>query len=191
MTESRSKAEWQERSKAWATTTVQGKSQDDNFNQMIIAEAAIKPGEEVLDIATGGGNPAVSTALSMDGRGSVTCTDEHSGRRGRLITLCDGWRSSVLQQSGKPERSSGGIRWTSLGTASKPPWLPWAPPRPVSACPTQLCAPTSRNGGPRFGATSGWRSARGGRPRILATGWRHSSRELGTSNCGYRRRSGA
>ena len=75
MTESRSKAEWQERSKAWATTTVQGKSQDDNFNQMIIAEAAIKPGEEVLDIATGGGNPAVSTALSMDGRGSVTCTD--------------------------------------------------------------------------------------------------------------------
>ena len=75
MTDSRSKAEWQERSKAWATTTVQGKSQDDNFNQMIIAEAAIKPGEEILDIATGGGNPAVSTALSMDNRGSVTCTD--------------------------------------------------------------------------------------------------------------------
>ena len=75
MTDSRSRDEWQERSKVWAATSPQGKSQDDSFNQMIIAEAAIKPGEDVLDIATGGGNPAVSTALWMDGRGSVTCTD--------------------------------------------------------------------------------------------------------------------
>jgi SAM-dependent methyltransferase len=75
MTDSRSRDEWQERSKAWAATGPQGKSQDDSFNQMIIAEAAIKPGEDVLDIATGGGNPAVSTALSMNGHGSVTCTD--------------------------------------------------------------------------------------------------------------------
>ena len=75
MTDSRSKDEWRERSKIWATTAAQGKSPDDSFNQMIIAEAAIKPGEDVLDIATGTGNPAVSTALSMAGRGSVTCTD--------------------------------------------------------------------------------------------------------------------
>jgi ubiquinone/menaquinone biosynthesis C-methylase UbiE len=75
MTDTRSRDEWQERSKVWATTSPQGKSEDDSFNQMIIAEAAIKPGEQILDIATGGGNPAVSTALSMDGLGSVTCTD--------------------------------------------------------------------------------------------------------------------
>ena len=75
MTDSRSRDEWQERSKVWAATAPQGKSPDDNFNQMIIAEAAIKPGEDVLDIATGGGNPAVSTALSLNGHGSVTCTD--------------------------------------------------------------------------------------------------------------------
>ena len=42
---------------------------------MIIAEAGIAPGEMVLDIASGTGNPAVSIALSMEGRGSVTCTD--------------------------------------------------------------------------------------------------------------------
>ena len=75
MADSRTREDWQERSKIWAKTAVQGKSQDDTFNQMIIAEAAIRPGEDVLDIATGGGNPAVSTALSMDGQGSVTCAD--------------------------------------------------------------------------------------------------------------------
>ncbi|MCH8917017.1 MAG: class I SAM-dependent methyltransferase [Proteobacteria bacterium] len=42
---------------------------------MIIAEAGIKPGETVLDIASGTGNPAVSIALAMEGAGSVTCTD--------------------------------------------------------------------------------------------------------------------
>ncbi len=66
---------WAERAKIWATTAVAGRSQDDTFNQMIIAEAAIKPGEAVLDIASGTGNPSVSIALSMEGTGSVTCTD--------------------------------------------------------------------------------------------------------------------
>jgi ubiquinone/menaquinone biosynthesis C-methylase UbiE len=79
MADSRSREEWQARSKTWAKTNVQGKSQDDTFNQMIIAATAIKPGEDVLDIATGGGNPAISTALSMDGRGCVTCTDLTQG----------------------------------------------------------------------------------------------------------------
>ena len=75
MTDRNVRDRWQERSKAWAATSPQGKSQDDSFNQMIIAEADIKPGEDVLDIASGSGNPAVSIALSMNGRGSVTCTD--------------------------------------------------------------------------------------------------------------------
>jgi len=72
MTDSRTRDEWQEHSKIWAATANLGKTQDDSFNQMIIAEAAIKPGEDVLDMATGGGNPVVSTALSMDSHGLTT-----------------------------------------------------------------------------------------------------------------------
>lgn len=66
---------WAERSKAWAKATPPGVSQDDHFNQMIIAEAGIEPGETVLDIAGGSGNPSVSIALSMAGDGMVVCTD--------------------------------------------------------------------------------------------------------------------
>ncbi len=87
----RTRDEWEERSRHWAKAAPQGKSQDDTFNQMIIAEARIRPGEQVLDIATGGGNPAVSIALSMDGRGSITCTDLTTGMletaRGRADNL--------------------------------------------------------------------------------------------------------
>jgi len=75
MTNSRTIYECQERSKIWAATANLGTAQDDRFNQMIIAEAPTKPSEDVLGIATGGGNPAVSTALSMDCHGSITCTD--------------------------------------------------------------------------------------------------------------------
>ncbi len=66
---------WADRSRAWATTAPQGVSQDDSFNQMIIAETGVAPGETILDIASGSGNPAVSIALSMGGDGSVICTD--------------------------------------------------------------------------------------------------------------------
>jgi len=69
------KAHWNEQSRRWTATAPKGKAPDDNFNQMIIAEAGIRPGEAVLDIASGTGNPAVSIALAMDGKGSVTCTD--------------------------------------------------------------------------------------------------------------------
>ena len=66
---------WQERSRDWAASSVPGRSQDDDFNQMIIAAAGIRPGETILDTASGTGNPAVSIALAMDGHGSVTCSD--------------------------------------------------------------------------------------------------------------------
>ncbi len=82
---------WRERSQTWAKSAPQGKTQDDTFNQMIIAEAGIRPGEAVLDIATGTGNPAVSIALSMDGQGSVTCCDLEPAMletaRGRAVNL--------------------------------------------------------------------------------------------------------
>ncbi len=66
---------WQERSRSWAASAAQGRSADDTFNQMVVAEAGIRPGEDVLDTASGTGNPAVTIALSMDGAGSVTCSD--------------------------------------------------------------------------------------------------------------------
>ena len=66
---------WAERSKTWTRATPQGVSQDDRFNQMIIAEAGIAPGETILDLAGGSGNPSVSIALSMAGDGMVVCTD--------------------------------------------------------------------------------------------------------------------
>ena len=71
----RSRTDWAERSKAWTQKAPQGKAQDDTFNQMVIKEAGIEAGEDILDIASGTGNPAVSIALSMEGKGSVTCTD--------------------------------------------------------------------------------------------------------------------
>jgi len=71
----RSRTYWAERSKVWAANTVAGRAEDDTFNQMIIAEAGIAPGEVVLDIASGTGNPAVSIASSVPGLGSITCTD--------------------------------------------------------------------------------------------------------------------
>lgn len=66
---------WAERSKAWAKSAPKGRSQDDTFNRMIIAEANIQPGEKLLDIAGGTGNPSVSIAESMQGDGLVVCTD--------------------------------------------------------------------------------------------------------------------
>lgn len=82
---------WRERSRNWAESAPQGRSPDDTFNQMIIKEAAIRPGEAVLDIASGTGNPAVSIALSMEGRGTVTCCDLEPNMletaRGRAVNL--------------------------------------------------------------------------------------------------------
>ncbi|MEK9684029.1 MAG: class I SAM-dependent methyltransferase [Rhodospirillaceae bacterium] len=74
-TEKRDKSAWEERSKIWAQTTVQGKSQDDTLNQIIIAEAGVKPGHQLLDLASGSGNPAISAALRMNGSGTITLTD--------------------------------------------------------------------------------------------------------------------
>ncbi len=71
----RDQAGWNERSAKWAATAALGRSADDDFNQMIIAEAAIRPGEDILDIASGTGDPAISIALALDGSGTVTACD--------------------------------------------------------------------------------------------------------------------
>ena len=71
----RSKDQWIERSKAWTKTVAPGISADDTFNKMIIAETGILPGEKLLDLASGTGNPAISIAYSMNEIGEVFCTD--------------------------------------------------------------------------------------------------------------------
>ena len=70
-----SREAWNERSKTWAAKTAPGRSEDDAFDRMIIAAAAIRPGESVLDTASGTGNPAVAIALAMEGRGRVVASD--------------------------------------------------------------------------------------------------------------------
>ncbi len=69
------RAHWDERSAKWAATAVQGRSADDSFNQMLIEEVEISRGEDILDIASGTGDPAISIALTLDGDGSVTACD--------------------------------------------------------------------------------------------------------------------
>ncbi len=66
------KDSWKERGARWAATAARGRSADDSFNRMIIAQAAIRPGDDVLDIASGTGDPAITIALALDGEGSVT-----------------------------------------------------------------------------------------------------------------------
>lgn len=66
---------WQTRSAAWTATAPQGLSTDDTFSRMIIEGADIRPGERVLDLASGTGDPALNIALALDGNGSVTACD--------------------------------------------------------------------------------------------------------------------
>ena len=75
----RDKSAWEDRSKAWASTMSKGLSQDDTLNQILISEAGIKPGQKILDIASGSGNPAVSAAVLMNGEGTITLTDLSEG----------------------------------------------------------------------------------------------------------------
>ncbi|MEC7488917.1 MAG: class I SAM-dependent methyltransferase [Pseudomonadota bacterium] len=66
---------WKERSKAWTATAAKGKSSDDTLNQLLIKNMGIKPGERVLDIGSGTGDPAISIGLTLDGVGSITASD--------------------------------------------------------------------------------------------------------------------
>ncbi len=67
--------DWHQRSKLWTAAAEAGAPEDDAINQTIIDAAAIKPGAAVLDLASGTGDPAISIALAMAGKGRVTCCD--------------------------------------------------------------------------------------------------------------------
>ncbi|PPR12147.1 MAG: Demethylmenaquinone methyltransferase [Alphaproteobacteria bacterium MarineAlpha11_Bin1] len=66
---------WKERSVAWTATASEGLSADDTLNQFLIENLCIKSGEEILDIGSGTGDPAISICVSLNGLGTVTACD--------------------------------------------------------------------------------------------------------------------
>ena len=66
---------WKERSVAWTATAAEGLSSDDTLNQSLIENLGIKPGEDILDIGSGTGDPAISIGVALNGLGTVTACD--------------------------------------------------------------------------------------------------------------------
>lgn len=66
---------WKNRSAGWAATAAKGLSTDDTLNQRLIENLNILPGEEVLDLGSGTGDPAISIGLALDGTGAITACD--------------------------------------------------------------------------------------------------------------------
>lgn len=62
---------WKGRSVGWTQTT----AADDTFARALIDAVTIRPGDTVLDLAAGTGDPAISIAKTLDGSGSVTAFD--------------------------------------------------------------------------------------------------------------------
>lgn len=68
-------ADWATRGAYWVKTAPEGASTTDDLNQILIGLAGIEPGDKVLDIASGAGDPAISIALKVGPQGSVTAFD--------------------------------------------------------------------------------------------------------------------
>tara|TARA_R110000868_G_scaffold36962_2_gene130697 strand:- start:11041 stop:11871 length:831 start_codon:yes stop_codon:yes gene_type:complete len=66
---------WKGRSTGWTATAAQGLSTDDTMNRMLIDHTGIAPGERVLDIGSGTGDPAISIGVALNGKGAVTACD--------------------------------------------------------------------------------------------------------------------
>ena len=82
---------WAERGAYWSKTSPEGKSDMDAGNQAIITAAGIRPGDRVLDICSGTGEPSISIALQVGPEGSVTAYDLNTemlqGARDRAANL--------------------------------------------------------------------------------------------------------
>ena len=70
---------WEDKSKAGASTLSKGLPQDDTLNQIRIPGAGIKPGQNILDIASGSVNSAVSPAILMNDEVAINLTDLTEG----------------------------------------------------------------------------------------------------------------
>jgi len=66
---------WKARSAGWAATTVGALPTDDTLNQALIEAAGIAPGQDVIDLASGTGDPSISIARALQAAGSVTACD--------------------------------------------------------------------------------------------------------------------
>ena len=66
---------WEEKSAEWKKTAYETVSKDDAPNQVLIELAGIRAGDTVLDLASGTGEPSISIALHVGGKGRVTATD--------------------------------------------------------------------------------------------------------------------
>ena len=88
---SSSRDEWVARAPFWDRHAPEGESVTDELNRILIELAGIGPGDDVLDLASGGGEPAISIALKVGAGGSVTALDAHgemlAGARRRAATL--------------------------------------------------------------------------------------------------------
>ena len=69
------RAYWKARSAGWTATTVSALPTDDTLNQALIKAAGIEPGQTVLDLASGTGDPSISIAIALSDEGSVTACD--------------------------------------------------------------------------------------------------------------------
>lgn len=73
--ENQDKPDWAARGAHWAKTAPKTVSTTDDLNQLLITLAEIGPGDNVLDIASGAGEPSISIALTVGPEGSVTALD--------------------------------------------------------------------------------------------------------------------
>ena len=66
---------WKNRSAGWVATAAKGLSTDDTLNQRLIEHLNIRPCEQVLDLGSGTGDPAISIGLALKGAGTITACD--------------------------------------------------------------------------------------------------------------------
>jgi ubiquinone/menaquinone biosynthesis C-methylase UbiE len=75
LSEPRDESGWAGKSARWAESAPATVSTRDAPNQLLIELAGIRPGDRVLDLASGTGEPAISIALHVGAAGSVMATD--------------------------------------------------------------------------------------------------------------------
>ncbi len=69
--------DWAARAPFWDRHAPEGAPAAEELNRILMERAGIEPGDDVLDLASGGGEPAIGIALKVGAEGSVTALDAH------------------------------------------------------------------------------------------------------------------